>query len=73
MSNYGRILNKLQKQSFPVYYDGDLFCNKCGEPWNVRSLSEDMTEEELLKFQRGQGCPSCENKELFERSNEDFY
>jgi hypothetical protein len=44
----------------------DLFCKKCGEPWDgygVRMALKydqgDMTQEEAIRFVKGEGCPSC--------------
>ena len=39
---------------------GDVFCKKCGEPWDYYGiLHGDMTKEEAKRFFRGEGCPCC--------------
>jgi len=38
---------------------GDLFCKKCGEPWDVGHVYEEMSEAEREALLRGEGCPSC--------------
>ena len=35
----------------------DVYCKKCGEPW---ALPLDMTESEIIRFRRGDGCPCCD-------------
>lgn len=42
----------------------DIYCRKCGEPWDSYGITldigqGDMTPEEVKKFRRGEGCPSC--------------
>lgn len=56
------ILRKMaMKQGRPKYFQGDLICNRCGEPWDSYGVRHgDMIEEEAKKFLRGGGCPSCE-------------
>jgi len=44
----------------PVLFDGDLVCNRCGEPWDVYGVEHgDMTDEERQRFRAGEGCPCC--------------
>jgi len=47
---------------------GDLYCKKCGEPWeaagvlpalNGREDEADMSKKEAERFMKGEGCPSC--------------
>lgn len=38
---------------------GDLFCKKCGEPWDVGHVYEEMSEAEREILLKGEGCPSC--------------
>ncbi len=43
---------------------GDVFCRKCGEPWDSFGITSckgegDMTVPEANMFLRGEGCPSC--------------
>lgn len=40
----------------------DLYCNICGESWDMCSLNEDMSPEEKLSFIKGEGCPCCKGK-----------
>jgi len=40
----------------------DIYCPRCGEPWDVFSLREDMTWEERKRFKKGEGCPICYGK-----------
>ena len=45
----------------------DVYCAKCGEPWDGYSLQPgiyengdgDLTKEEAERFRRGEGCPCC--------------
>jgi len=46
----------------------DLYCARCGEPWDMDSvLHGDFTEEEKNRFQKGIDCPVCHGKEVKER------
>lgn len=40
----------------------DIYCPRCGEPYDVFSLTDDMTDEERADFHAGRGCPCCRNK-----------
>jgi len=40
----------------------DILCTRCGEPWDVYSLTNDMTSEEANRLKRGEGCPCCYGK-----------
>lgn len=38
----------------------DIYCAKCGEPWDAWGVRNgDMTEEEAKLFLKGMGCPAC--------------
>jgi len=37
----------------------DVYCKVCGEPWDLYSVKEDMSEEERKQFLAGKGCPCC--------------
>ena len=37
----------------------DLLCQRCGEPWDIFYITDEMTEEERKDFHAGRGCPSC--------------
>lgn len=51
------------KQGYPKYFEGDLICNRCGEPWDAYGVRhDDMTKEEAEIFLRGGGCPCCTSK-----------
>ena len=41
----------------------DILCTRCGEPWDVFSLVDDMTPEEAENLKAGKGCPCCTGKE----------
>uniref|UniRef100_A0A6M3M6M9 Uncharacterized protein n=1 Tax=viral metagenome TaxID=1070528 RepID=A0A6M3M6M9_9ZZZZ len=41
----------------------DILCTRCGEPWDVFSLVDDMSPEEAKDLKAGQGCPCCAEKE----------
>ena len=45
----------------------DLYCSRCGEPWEVYYVTDEMTPEERDDFHAGRGCPSCKGKEVEER------
>jgi hypothetical protein len=43
---------------------GDVFCRKCGEPWDSYGITHsrgdgDMTQVEAVRFLKAEGCPSC--------------
>ena len=38
----------------------DLYCHRCGEPWDVYYVQHEMTRKERNKFHSGVGCPACE-------------
>lgn len=38
----------------------DIYCAKCGEPWDAYGIKHgDMEEEDAEKFMSGAGCPAC--------------
>jgi hypothetical protein len=42
----------------------DVICPKCGEPWDAYGITYakgegDLTLDEVKRFLRGEGCPSC--------------
>jgi len=39
----------------------DILCTRCGEPWDIYSLVDDMAPEEARKLKAGKGCPCCIN------------
>ena len=41
----------------------DLLCERCGEPWDRLSLTDDMTATERRRFFGGEGCPCCYGRE----------
>lgn len=45
----------------------DIYCPRCGEPWDVYSLQSDMTPEEATSLKAGTGCPCCAGKEIKQR------
>jgi len=42
----------------------DILCTRCGEPWDLCSLNEDMDPHEKGRLLRGEGCPCCYGKPL---------
>ena len=42
----------------------DLYCQRCGEPWEHYYVHHEMTFTERLHFLEGTCCPSCEGKEV---------
>jgi hypothetical protein len=42
----------------------DIYCPRCGEPWDVFSLTDDMTPEKARNLKAGKGCPCCCGKEV---------
>jgi len=45
----------------------DVYCQRCGEPYDVCSLTDDMNEQERQDFKKGVCCPCCKEKEITER------
>jgi len=45
----------------------DIYCPRCGEPFDVFSLVDDMTPEEAADLKAGRGCPCCQGQEATER------
>ena len=45
----------------------DIYCPRCGEPWDVDSVQHAFTPEERERFWSGQGCPCCFGEEVKER------
>ncbi len=40
---------------------GDIYCARCGEPWDASGLKHgDVTPGEAKQILQGAGCPSCE-------------
>ena len=40
----------------------DLYCSRCGEPWEIDFVTQEMTQEERDHFNAGLGCPACNGK-----------
>jgi len=40
----------------------DVYCPRCGEPWEIDYVNFEMTPEERSKFWAGEGCPACKGK-----------
>ena len=46
----------------------DLYCQRCGEPWDFHGVQHgDMTPEERDRFLRGEDCPACHGKTVEKR------
>lgn len=42
----------------------DLYCKRCGEPWEMDYVQHDMTILERVAFNKGDGCPCCIDKQI---------
>jgi len=40
----------------------DVYCKRCGEPWDLDEVRHGMTASEQRRFWDGRGCPSCFGK-----------
>lgn len=45
----------------------DLYCPRCGEPWEHYYVHHEMTPLERVHFFNGAGCPSCYGKTVEKR------
>mgnify|MGYP001568827145 CR=1 FL=1 len=45
----------------------DLYCRRCGEPWDMDYVNYEMTPLERVHFKDGKGCPTCFGTEVKER------
>ena len=45
----------------------DLYCKRCGEPWELDYVQFDMTPKERNDFKHAVGCPACKGKEIKKR------
>lgn len=45
----------------------DLYCRRCGEPWDMDHVNFEMTPDERNHFKAGEGCPSCYGQEVKQR------
>lgn len=45
----------------------DLYCSRCGEPYEFDYVMHDMTPQEKGDFLNGVCCPSCKGKEVTDR------
>jgi hypothetical protein len=51
---------RARERGRPVAFDGDLVCNRCGEPWDAAGVRDgDMTADERERFLACEGCPCC--------------
>jgi hypothetical protein len=39
----------------------DLYCQRCGEPYDFFHVQDEMDPVTQGRFRRGEGCPSCES------------
>ena len=37
----------------------DVYCKRCGEPWELDYVDHDLTKEEREDFWKGRRCPAC--------------
>ena len=43
----------------------DLYCKRCGEPWEMDHVQHGgFSEEEKKRFWAGEGCPACFGKQV---------
>jgi hypothetical protein len=42
----------------------DLYCKRCGEPWEMDYVQHDMDILERVAFKKGEGCPCCKDKQI---------
>jgi hypothetical protein len=45
----------------------DLYCKRCGEPYDYYHIEHDIDPFERGQFYRGEGCQSCKGKEVTKR------
>ena len=45
----------------------DLYCKRCGEPYDMDHVGFEMEPLERIRFYDGDGCPSCYGKEVADR------
>ena len=45
----------------------DLYCKRCGEPYDMDHVNFEMEPLERARFYHGDGCPSCYGKTVAER------
>ncbi|MFH1486193.1 MAG: hypothetical protein ABIH46_08990 [Chloroflexota bacterium] len=48
----------------------DLLCERCGEPYDRLSLTDDFTTTERRRFLASEGCPSCYGNPVGTRAEE---
>ncbi|MDO8472625.1 MAG: hypothetical protein Q7T05_02280 [Dehalococcoidia bacterium] len=45
----------------------DLYCSRCGEPYDMDHVNFEMSPEERARFKKGEGCPACYGKVVEKR------
>ncbi|KKN37275.1 hypothetical protein LCGC14_0765130 [marine sediment metagenome] len=45
----------------------DLYCQRCGEPWEHYYVHQEMAPLERTQFLEGECCPACHGKEIEKR------
>jgi len=40
----------------------DIYCKRCGEPFELLGITDDFTPDERNHFWVGEGCPCCYGK-----------
>jgi hypothetical protein len=45
----------------------DIYCRRCGEPWDMDYINFEMTSQERNHFKSGAGCPCCYGKKVEKR------
>jgi hypothetical protein len=46
----------------------DIYCRRCGEPYDLDCVNFEMTSQEHNHFKSGEGCPSCDGKTVEKRT-----
>ncbi len=37
----------------------DVYCKRCGEPWELLGITDEFTDQAKKDFWAGKGCPCC--------------
>lgn len=45
----------------------DVYCKRCGEPWDLYGVQYEMAAAERNHFWSGEGCPACYGKPVEKR------
>lgn len=45
----------------------DLYCQRCGEPWDMDHVNFEMDPQEKVAFKTGEFCPACRGRVIKKR------